>query len=149
MYQNDYHLNVFEVAYFTDEIINRFHSDFRIVADFIAHRRTDPNYEGLSEPIKHSFEFYSLMHAISKDDRFNTVLQEDEERRPKSMKTWSEQFISQGYESGKSDGIKEGAKEIAERLMADQMNMPDEKISRITGLSLETVKEIRQSLKNN
>ena len=105
------------------------------------------------------------------------------------MKTWSQQFISQGYNSGKSDGIREGydsgktdgikegydsgktdgiregkadglkegynngkaagAREIAKRLMTDQANMPDKKISSITGLSLKNVKDIRKSLETN
>ena len=41
---NDYKVNLFEIAFMSDEKISRFHSDFRIVADFIAHKRADPDY---------------------------------------------------------------------------------------------------------
>ena len=43
-YVNDYKVNLYEIAFMSDEEISRFHSDFRIIASFIAHKRADPNY---------------------------------------------------------------------------------------------------------
>ena len=34
MYVNDYQMHVFEVAWLTEEQISRFHSDFKVVANF-------------------------------------------------------------------------------------------------------------------
>ena len=38
-YFNEYKINVFEVAWLTDDEISRFTSDFRIIADFFVQNR--------------------------------------------------------------------------------------------------------------
>lgn len=38
-YINDYKIQIFEVAWLTEEEIERFQSDFRIVANFFAQKR--------------------------------------------------------------------------------------------------------------
>lgn len=43
-YVNDYRINVFEVAWMKDEEVNRFHSDFKIVANYFVNKRKNPNY---------------------------------------------------------------------------------------------------------
>ena len=59
------------------------------------------------------------------------------------MKTWSQPFISQGYDSGKADGIKLGKTEIVKNMMAIHNNMSDEDICKLTGLDMKTIQEIR------
>ena len=43
-YINDYRVHVFEISWLTDEEIDRFTSDFRIVANFFVNRRRNKDY---------------------------------------------------------------------------------------------------------
>lgn len=43
-YVNDLKINVFEIAWLTDEQISMFKSDFRIVADFFVRKRKNKDY---------------------------------------------------------------------------------------------------------
>jgi hypothetical protein len=62
---NDYHINVVEVAWLTEEEINRFHSDFRIVANFFRNKRLNENYIP-DDPtvIKHVDEMLKLLSVL-------------------------------------------------------------------------------------
>ena len=84
-YVHDYGINVFEVAYLTDEQISWFHSDFRIAADYFAHKRTDPEYRPKDvQAIRHVDEFLKFMAVMTKDDRFTEDV-EWEGSEPKTM----------------------------------------------------------------
>ena len=50
---NDLKLNVFEVAFLTDEQIERFTSDFRIVADYFVQMRRDRDYVPSRQVVEH------------------------------------------------------------------------------------------------
>ena len=68
-YFSDNRVNIFEIAYLTDEQIERFHSDFRIVADYFSHRRVDRDYRPKNpRRFDHQNEILKLMSAISHDD---------------------------------------------------------------------------------
>ena len=43
-YINDYEMKVFEIAWLTEAEIDRFHSDFKIVANFFVQKRKNKNY---------------------------------------------------------------------------------------------------------
>ena len=70
---NDYHINVVEVAYLTTEQIAMFQSDFRVVAEYFVKSRTDPDYEPEEFKIKHVYELFDLLTAVSGDDRFKEM----------------------------------------------------------------------------
>ena len=63
---NDYKVNLFEIAFMNDAEISRFHSDFRIVADFMAHKRTDPDYVSTDKTaFVHTDEILKLMSLLT------------------------------------------------------------------------------------
>jgi hypothetical protein len=70
-YVNDYHINVVEVAWLTDEEINRFNSDFRIVANFFRNKRLDENYIP-NDPtvINHVDEMLKLLSVMTGDSSY-------------------------------------------------------------------------------
>jgi len=74
-FTSDYRINVFEIARLTDEQIDRFHSDFRIVADYFAHRRADPDYRPTDlQRFVHVNELLKLMSAVTHDDRYEQTI---------------------------------------------------------------------------
>jgi hypothetical protein len=70
-YVSDYHINVVEVAWLTEEEINRFHSDFRIVANFFRNKRLNENYIP-DDPtvIKHVDEMLKLLSVMTRDNKY-------------------------------------------------------------------------------
>ena len=107
-YVSDYHINVFEVAHLKDEEIERFHSDFRIAADFFAHRRTDPNYRP-KDPVKfrHVDELLNLMAAVTNDDRYVDIL-DIEGRKSDNMDEYLDRLLAKGRAEGEIKGRAEG-----------------------------------------
>jgi hypothetical protein len=74
-YVNDYHANIVEVAWLTEEEINRFKSDFRIVANFFRNKRINEDYIP-DDPtvIKHVDEVLKLLAVMTGDDQYNVEI---------------------------------------------------------------------------
>ena len=84
-YFNDYKINLFEIAFMSDEEISRFHSDFRIIADFIAHKRADPDFVSTDRTaFVHTDEVLKLMSLLTGDDRYELTIN-SEGGKPKNM----------------------------------------------------------------
>ena len=72
-YVNDFHMNLFEIAYLDDEVINNFTSDFKIVANYFSQLRKNHSYIPTTDEIRHVDEVLKLMSILTRDDRFETV----------------------------------------------------------------------------
>lgn len=82
---NDYKMNLFEIAWLTDEQVNSFRSDFRFVADYFVQMQRSQNYVPPDAAIRHVHEFLQLMAAMTGDWRYEEVYSPDMERRPITM----------------------------------------------------------------
>jgi hypothetical protein len=69
-YISDYKMNLFEIAYLSDEKIAMFKSDFKYVADYVSQMRKTGKYVPATGKIKHVYELLSLMTALTEDRRF-------------------------------------------------------------------------------
>jgi len=78
-YINDYKINLFEIAWLTDEQVGMFQSDFRIVADYFVQMRKTGTYSGSTEDIVHVQEVLNLMTYLTKDNRFREAYEERKE----------------------------------------------------------------------
>ncbi len=97
---NDYKVNLFEIAFMNDAEISRFHSDFRIVADFMAHKRTDPDYVSTDKTaFVHTDEILKLMSLLTDDDRYELTLNL-EGGKPKNMCEMLDRVEAKGVEKG-------------------------------------------------
>ena len=107
-YVSDYHINVFEVAWLTDEELERFHSDFRIVADYFAHRRTDRDYRPTNpRKFRHQTELLNLLSAISRDPRFAETI-DPKGGAPTNMCEVLDRVEERGRQKGITIGISQG-----------------------------------------
>ena len=66
----NYRINVFEIAYLTDEQVARFRSDFWNVADYFTQMRKNGNYIPSDRQLVHVREVLDLMRVLTGDDRF-------------------------------------------------------------------------------
>lgn len=75
-YVNDFKMNLFEIAYLERETIDKFRSDFWILADYLYQMRVSNDYVACETVIKHVDELLMLMSAMTKDDRFEETINE-------------------------------------------------------------------------
>ena len=101
-YINDYEMKVFEIAWLTEEEISRFHSDFKVVANFFVQKRKHKNYipDDPTE-IKHVDEVLKLLQVMTRDERYQTIFQE--KKGVHSMCDVAERLEKMGMEKGKEE----------------------------------------------
>ena len=91
-YVSDYTVNLFEIAFLTDEQVAMFQSDFRYVAEyFVASRKRkeglEPTFSITLNHLKHVEDFIDLMNAITNSNRFSELPKLIKERGDESMMT--------------------------------------------------------------
>lgn len=60
-------MNLYEIAYLSDEQVQMFTSDFRIVADYFVQMRKNRNYIAPETTINHVHELLQLMSVMTRD----------------------------------------------------------------------------------
>lgn len=104
-YVNDFKINVFEIAWLTDEEINRFKSDFRIVANFFAHKRRNKDYIPQDrQDIKHVDEILKLLAVMTGDNRYEGILALPEKGEIRNMCDVAERLENKGRAEGRVEG---------------------------------------------
>ena len=102
----------------SDEEISRFHSDFRIVADFIAHKRADPDYVSTDRTtFVHTDEILKLMSLLTDDDRYELTLN-SEGGKPQNMCEMLDRVEARGVEKGRAEGMAKNCIRNTESLRA-------------------------------
>ena len=112
---NDYKINVFEIAYMTPEEVEKFTSDFKIVADYFVQKRMKRDYKPINKAIKHVDELLKLMTVLTGDSRFEEQIkemhkEEGEVRMCEVLDKIENRGISRGIEIGETKGRKIGEK---------------------------------------
>lgn len=72
-YVNDYKMNIFDISYLTNDQVEMFQSDFRIVADYFVQKQNTRDYQPSRQKIEHVDEILKLMSVLTDDDRFYEV----------------------------------------------------------------------------
>ena len=129
-------INVFEIAYLTDEELSRFHSDFRIVADYFVQMQRSGDYIPSREEIKHVEAVLQLLRVMTDDTRFEDVLnKEDGEEGTGGVHTMCE-FLdrveargeARGVAIGEARGVAIGEIRGAIKIYCEEMNLPPSEI---------------------
>ena len=115
-YVSDYRVNVFEVAYLSDEQVKQFKSDFRFVAEYFVQNRK--YREGLideihlsEEEVKHAHEVAELLKAITGSKKFFKEESLNTGRSGKEMfTTYLEDVEARAERRGEIRGIRIGEK---------------------------------------
>ncbi len=156
-YVSDYKINVFEIAWLEPEIVAKFSSDFRIVADYFVRMRRDKQYEPSRETIRHVHEVLQLMAELTKDRRFadiqlppgtaeggTNMCEVIDRYLNKGRAEGLEQGLAEGLKQGRAEGREEGRKEksIETARILKNSAIDIELIARSTGLSMEEVEQL-------
>lgn len=130
-YFNDYKLNVFEIAWLDDDIVAKFQSDFKYVADFFVQMRKNKNYQPPNWQLNHVAAFLDLMSVLTGDYRFVNSYNTNIERSATDMKIpFLDEVENRGIEKGIEKGREQGREQILIeniRAVMDSFNVSVEK----------------------
>ncbi|MDE7478239.1 MAG: Rpn family recombination-promoting nuclease/putative transposase [Lachnospiraceae bacterium] len=136
---NDYKINLVEVA-FLDDKLDKFHSDFRIIAEYFINKRKNVDYVPSAQEIKHVDEFLKLLQALTGDNRYYEVLNTlQKEQKKEGIKMCEildrveSKGIAIGEKLGEARGIKLGEARGEKR---GRENMANE-LNKLTAILLE------------
>ncbi len=139
----DYAINLYEIAYLTDEQLQGFKSDFKYVADYFIQKQRTGTYKGSREEMKHVREVLQLMAVLTGDNRFARVTGSEEEENTKGdircMCDVLDAIEKKGFDTGFGEGKELQAKEDAIGMYRKGMVTDD--IAEIIGTSTETIIE--------
>ena len=111
-YVRDYEINLFEIAYLSDEKLKMFQSDFGIVANYFVQMRKNGDYVPDKVTMKHIQETLQLLSVMPGDNRYEEAVEKTEEGGPKNMCEVLDRIENKGrldgLREGRLDGLREG-----------------------------------------
>lgn len=125
-YVNDIKVNVFEIAWLTDEQISKFTSDFKIVANFFVNKRRNKDYiPDDRTTIKHVDEILKFLAVMTGDNRYEEILADKEgvsnmcDVAQRLEDRGIQKGIKQGIQKGIQKGISQGGNQMIYSLVED------------------------------
>ncbi len=108
---NDYKPIIFELAWLTDEQINAFKSDFKLVAQYLRTLRTGKIEDWSRKKLKHIHEILNLFKVISNEDTFTQMEDFIIQTQTKEGGTKVSDFLQELRNDGRTEGIALGRTE--------------------------------------
>ena len=148
---SNYNINVVDIAFLPRETINKFKSDFKIVADYFVQVRETKKYIPMNDKVKHIWELLVLMRVLTDDERFEDKYYKEHRKEGVTMCEVLDKMIAEGKAEGKAEGIAEGiTKGKKEGKNEEKMTIikrligryPNEEIAYISGLSVSEIEDI-------
>lgn len=104
----NYEVNVFDIAFLEDEVIERFTSDFKLVAKFFKNKRLGKQNLFEDDKINHVQEFMDFLAVFTNDQRYKDIKTEllkiEKEGRPVRMCNVAQALEEKGIEKGIEEG---------------------------------------------
>ena len=142
-YVSDYKVNLFQVAWLSDEQIAMFQSDFKVVADYFVQKRKNNSYTPTKSEINHVEAVLQLLSVMEHDDRFVETIYSEDGGKVKNMCDVLDIAEQRGEKRGEARGVKlgeeRGAKTVID-LIRRLLNGEDESAIRKSGVNDELLK---------
>lgn len=145
-YVNDIRINVFEIAWLSKEQINKFTSDFKIVANFFVNKRRNKNYVPDDKTtFRHVDEVLKLLSVMTGDNRYEQILAD--KKGVKNMCDVAQRLEDRGMQRGIQEGMQRGIQKGIQRggnymiysLVQDGLISPETGADRL-GISVKKLK---------
>ena len=124
-YVEDYKIKVYDIAFLSDNVIEKFTSDFKFVARFFKDRRLKKNTLRKDEmaKIRHVGAVLELFSVFTKDDRYRMIYTEEVREKEKKgeeidMFWMLQEIIDEGLEKGRKEGLEKGMEKGMEKGLA-------------------------------
>ena len=135
-YISDYKINVFEIAWLSDETVSKFKSDFRFVANYYVQMRKTGNWIPMPGEVKHIKELFDLLSVVTSDTRFieiyNSTKGEKTDMSSAALDYWEKFYTDKGIARGKDMAMLKSIRSLMETLKLtakqamDALRVPDE-----------------------
>ena len=134
---NDYKINVFNIAFLSQKTISMFKSDFKIIAEYFRAKRLNQKYKGSKEKLKHANETLKMFSALTGDNSFEKVYNEDNFKKGGIT-------MCDVVERIRNDGRTEGRTEEQERIIMNLIESNAGTIEQIAAWVKLPVKEVQK-----
>ena len=115
---SNYKINVFNIAWLSEEKIKLLKSDFKYIVQYLRIKRLHKKYKGSKEKLAHANETLKMFSALTGDDSFERIYNENNfEHGGVSMCDLVERIRDEGRNEGRTEGITEGRNEATEELI--------------------------------
>jgi len=105
-YIQDYKITVFDIPRISQETVQKFQSDFRIVAEYFTNVYRNKEYTPSDVTITHVDEFLKLMKVLTGDDRYSEIAEKDGiEKEGLKMCAVLDYREAKGKAEGKAEGL--------------------------------------------
>ena len=138
---NDYRINLFEIAWLSDETVRKFKSDFRIVADYFVQMRKNRDYKPSPDTIIHVQEILQLMSVMTGDNRFEDACNEVMKRGEKNMCEFLDTVENRGIEKAQSRAVTNTLTRYNRRQLPIDLQVLDD-IAEDNEITVEKVRDI-------
>ena len=133
---SDYKINVFNIAWLSDETIDMFKSDFKFVAKYFQTKRLNKQYVPTNDEITHVDSLLKMFIALTGDNYFESVYNDSNLKNKKggvTMCSIFEDFVNQGKEKGKEEVIRKmlEAKLVTPEQIAALLKIPVKEVKKI------------------
>ena len=108
---NDYKMNFYAVKDMTDADIEKFTSDFRVIAEFFNALLNKKSYHPTNRRLEHPEEVIDMISVFSGDERFRNEYNSMSEKGGITMCEIYDKILRQGEEKGIEKGIEKGKAE--------------------------------------
>ncbi len=112
---SDYKINVFNLAWLSDEEIDNFKSDFKEVALYLKAKRLGINFQGTKKNLDHAIEILDLFYAMSSDKSYKQI---EEELRAQNDEPQRRIKMCEVTQRIRDDGRREGEKTAINKISA-------------------------------
>lgn len=118
---SDYQMNIFEIAYLSEEQISMFQSDYQIAADYFVQTRKGKRYHQNTKIMKHVDAMLKFLSVFAQDEDYLKVdLSKERQKGGVSMCEVLQEVkqfgIREGIERGRQEGINLGRQEGENKL---------------------------------
>ena len=115
---SDYKINVFNLAWLTDDEIEKFQSDFKEVVLYLQAKRKGTAYYGTEQKLKHAEEILDLFSLMSNNSIYETIKDEifyfeKESRGGVTMCEVTQRLLDEGRIAGRQEGEKSAIDKIS------------------------------------
>ena len=138
---NDYKINVFNIAFLSPKTISMFKSDFKIIAEYFRAKRLNQKYKGSKEKLKHANETLKMFSALTGDNSFEKVYNEDNSK--KGGITMCD-VVERIRNDGRTEGQERGIAEEKERIIMNLIESNAGTIEQIAAWVKLPVKEVQK-----
>ena len=129
---SDYKINVFDIAWLSDETIDMFKSDFKFVAKYFQTKRKNKEYVPTNDEITHIDSLLKMFSALTGDNYFESVYNDSNLKNKKGGVTMCD--IVQGF-------VNEGKEEVIRKMLEAKLVTP-EQIAELLKIPVKEVKKI-------